>query len=227
VDLGKCPKCGVVWPAGNDRCNACGYKAIGAGLDKLPKKVKPKRPVKYKEPGSATPLLTVAVLAGLGYIGYVEKPWTNNFEFIRVLFGAEPSPHIEGDWNVTKILSMGKSVTPITSAETSQGTMKFHSDKSDIVLNNGTDEPFKAKAKYVQNNDHVILSDFTTDPVCEMPPKLDLNLCTYGPDKLIAVFEPSGAIHLQRMTNSEAVAKALSVKLLAGKDAGAKGGDDE
>jgi hypothetical protein len=185
---------------------------IGAGLDKVVKKKKPKKPVKYREPGSATGLLSISLIALVGGFGYLQKPWENNFEPIRVMFGATPTPKVEGDWEIVKVVSLEKP-TQMSSSETTQGKYSFHQGKAKIELV-ADNQPFKAQANYTQDGSYMVMTGFKTDPNCEMPPSVQVSLIEQGEDQLIASYLKGGTVHLRRMSAARKIGTTLGYKLL-------------
>lgn len=112
VDLGKCPRCGQDWSPGDELCPHCGFVPIGAGLKAQAKSAEiqadpaRQRAIELdlgfqREPGSRPGLILTAILLILMSIAYDQKVWTNDWEPIRILAGAPPSPNIVGDWGIT------------------------------------------------------------------------------------------------------------------------------
>lgn len=215
------------WPAGSERCRSCGYVAIGAGLGKLPKKKK-RRAGKYREPGSSTPFLSCALVVALGYYGFAYRPWENNFERIRTLFGGEPSLHVEGDYEVLKMVQVGQEKTAVAPENMTKGVFSFKKDgKAEFDLVNGS-TPWKATAHYVQDDHTVTLSDFKTDPECAMPASMRIQFANVGQDTMLGYIDRTTVVHLRKLSGSDKLTKVLAYKMVGGELKGKDSeGDDE
>jgi len=182
MDLGECPKCAKKWVPGYERCPLCGFVPIGAGLRNLPKKIKKK--FKYREPGSSTGFLLVCFALTFGLIALEQKPWRNNFEPIRVVFGAEPTKSLAGDWQVTKIIYLDpKTHVQIAPASMNAGSFQFQSDgKVTFAIGQTGNDPTQAAAKYTQEGQKLVISDFTDASGAKLPSDIKTTISWQGDD---------------------------------------------
>lgn len=218
MDLDRCPKCGVAW-AGGDKCRKCGFVPIGAGLDKLPKKKK-RRARRYVEPGSSGPFLSFVflVLAGYGTIQF--RPWEDDWEKVRALFGQGRRHSIVGKWQVVKSVQVKKSKENLVAGRRVQrGRLVFSkSGAVEMSLENGKGK-VEAAGQYLVSGqllaiNRVVMGADSTSP---LPDRFKLQLAWTGPDAVVAS-TGNEAIYLQRITDKNPVHNLIALDAKVSKD---------
>ncbi len=220
MDLGECPTCAAAWEPGSERCPVCGFVPIGAGLRQLPKKDKKK--VKYREPGSSTGFLLVCFALTFGLVGLENKPWRNNFEPIKVLFGAERSKSLVGDWQVTKLIYVDPSThAAIAPASMNAGSFEFKDEeKLMFAIGQADGQQTQAAANYTREGETLVLSHFTDTTGAALPKEIKTTFSWQG-DDLLEISTPYSTLYLSRMKPGD---ESVQVARFTYKNGGLQGG---
>ena len=212
MDLDRCPKCGLPW-SGGDFCASCKFVPIGVGLDKMPKKKK-KKNRKYVEPGSSRGLLTFIFLCLAGWGTYKYKPWQDDWELVRSIFGQGRHHSLVGEWQVVKTVTVKPDQAWVGREAVKKGTVKF-SDKGAVkidLIHDSTET--LANGKFEQKGVIVAMRDVRTsgDGADSVPTVIDMNLAWTGNDSVIAM-DKSQAIYLKRRKSGNSILTFMQIGL--------------
>lgn len=204
MDLGHCPKCGVEWEGG-DRCTACGFVPIGAGLDKLPKKKK-RKAKKYVEPGSWTGTLVFLFIAITGGGLYMYQPWREDWAVVRMLLGQGRPRSVLGSWEITKTVNMNPGQPVLVAKRTDRGGLKFENGGA-MSMRLGTKQDqdrLQVKGKYEITGRKLLVSNLEPEGsnAYQFPDKVPVNLTWMGPDNFIANVNQKEMIYARRKAKS-------------------------
>ncbi|MDR3692686.1 MAG: hypothetical protein P4L46_25120 [Fimbriimonas sp.] len=212
MDLDRCPKCGLPW-SGGDFCASCKFVPIGAGLDKLPKKKK-KKNRRYVEPGNSRGLLGV-IFIGLSAFGcYKYKPWSDDWELVRALFGQGKHHSLVGEWQVTKAIVVKQDKSWVANAKIQKSTVKF-SDKGNVKIDLIHDESETvASGQYEQKGIRVAMKDVRTSGTGgdTVPSVIEMNLAWQGNDSVVAM-DKAQAIYLKRKKSGNSLLSFMQIGL--------------
>jgi hypothetical protein len=220
MDLGVCPRCGASW-RGGDSCNQCHFVAIGAGLDKLPKKKK-RKARRYVEPGSTRGLFTTCAVALFVYINVKVQPWQNDWEPIKALFGKGRHHDVQGKWVVEKVIRhQGGLVGPFDG-----GRMNFGKDGViKLRLLKGSSE-VDAKGSYLQKGTLLAINDLgaSGNPDQTLPTSLEMKLIWNGSENSLIAQDGGELVFLRRKDSANAMSKFLQLALKPGASNESRGG---
>lgn len=189
MDLGNCPRCGADWRESSDKCHACGYVAIGAGVKAT---VKKKKRVRYSEPGSSKGLLTFLILVGAGYLGY------------QYYLERTSAPTLVGEWIVVKSIPLQPGQFGLISDPTVKGADMQFGPKGGVKLELSHEVgQVSAEGKYLESRDTALLKDLTIaeDPEVQpgsIPDLIKMNLVWSGRDTVYATVDGAEKVILKR-----------------------------
>ncbi len=209
MDLGSCPKCAANWVKGDERCRQCGYTAIGAGLSRLPKKKKRKVRA-YVEPGNSTPLLSFTLVVILLWGGYYYRPWTEDWDFVRSMFGAGRHHPLKGNWEITETLNVkGEDSNAFTKLQVATGSFSFDGSEDVKVVITNSSGTATAKGHYLVDATKVTLFGLTAsgDSTTSIPKELKLTIAWTGPDAFVAAVSEQDTIFVRRKDGSDELKK--------------------
>jgi len=200
MDLGTCPKCATNWIDGDERCRACGYTAIGAGLSRLPKRKK-KKVKAYVEPGGSMPMLSFTLVISLLWGGYYYKPWSEDWDLVRSLFGAGRHHSLKGEWELTEtVRAQGLQRNLFTQQQIASGSMSFDGDETVKVAVTNAFGTISAKGHYTVDGTKVVITNLTptSETSTPVPKELHLDIAWTGPDDFAAALAPDDLMLMRR-----------------------------
>ncbi|AIE86365.1 hypothetical protein OP10G_2997 [Fimbriimonas ginsengisoli Gsoil 348] len=199
---------------GGDKCRSCGFVPVGAGLDKLPKKKK-KRNRKYVEPGSARGLLVTLALGMAGVGAWVFKPWEDDWELVRSLFGQGRHHSVVGEWEIVKTLEIKKGKSVFAANRVNKGTLKFSKDGSVKLAFQRGGGKTDAQGKYLVSGRLVAMNSIQASEAQAgiLPTSMKLDLSWTGPDSVVASCNGAEAIYLRRHPEGNPLVQLLRMGL--------------
>jgi hypothetical protein len=173
---------------------------------------KPKRNARrWREPGSTSPLLGFIFFAGLAAYAYTARPWLNDFEDIKALFGVPRKFRLNGDWGIAKVVHGGGPSSVRTN--TSQGTFHFKS-KDQFGLDMMTaSTPIAAKGKYFYKPNILKLAGIQDTPSNAFPDTLQFKITRISNTRIIATLPGKTAVYLRKLEGKERIASIIGYKL--------------
>ncbi len=220
MDLGICPRCGATW-RGGDTCNQCHFIAIGAGLDKLPKKKK-RRIRRYVEPGSTRGLFSTCAIGMFVFLNVKVQPWKDDWEPIKSWFGAGRHHSVQGRWVVEKVIRHeGGLIAPYD-----KGRVSFTRDgKIKLNLLKGSSE-VDANGSYFQKGTLVAINDLgaTGDTDQSFPTSLEMKLIWNGSENSLIAQDSGELVFMRRKDGPSAMARFLQLEIKPGAANAPRGG---
>ncbi|MDX2066479.1 MAG: hypothetical protein SFX74_12125 [Fimbriimonadaceae bacterium] len=201
----QCPKCGFEFAPGTTKCARCGYLYVVGGP-------KPKRKARrWREPGSTSPVLGFFFIAGLVGYGYTARPWLNDFEDIKALFGVPRKFRLNGDWGIAKVVH-GSGPSAVAT-NTTQGTFQFK-PKDQFGLNLvAANVPIEAKGKYFYKPNTLKLAGIRDTPTDALPETMQFKLTRISNTRVIASLPNKTAVYLRKLEGKERIANVVGYKL--------------
>jgi hypothetical protein len=217
MDLERCPKCGNRWVAGYERCMECGFVPIGAGLKNAPKKKK-KKAGKYVEPGSSRGFLLTCLLGLLAWGTYHYKPWEDDWELVRAMFGKGRRHSIVGDWKVTRTRTLSKDKPGVLSQPgLKPGLMQFSKQGSVKMIFSAAGAKTVASGQYVVDGQRLAMNGVKSpSSTFGLPKHLQMSLGWNGPDEVVAMLGTE-AVWLSRTNKKGGIMDLMKLGLSKGK----------
>lgn len=216
MDLQRCPKCGKDWSNGAQKCYGCGFVPIGVGLDKVKKKKK--RVGKYVEPGSFRGVMTYGMLIGIVVFAGVKRPWEDDWEFVRALFGQGRHHSVVGEWEIVKTVAINKSKAVLANQKVNKGTLNF-TDKGQLKFNLQSGKASTdATGSYKVAGTLVAINQISCGEGggVMMPNNMNMRLAWTGPDTVVASCNESEALYLRRHNKGNALVNLIHVGIKPG-----------
>lgn len=211
MDLGKCPRCGAEWTPGDEICPHCGFIPIGAGLRSAAtpgdneRSAARERSIELdlgieREPGSRPGLILSALLLIVLAFAYDAKVWTNEWQPLRVAFGAQPSPEITGDWGITVSEELDREGIA-AKVQGLAGSFQFGKNgTARIHLYRGFDE-MEATGQFSQSGNSIQLKHLEgTNGGSQLPSQVNLNVVWRHGDQMQVDIEGQERVTLMRQS---------------------------
>lgn len=218
MDLVTCPKCGNDWQGG-EKCLKCGFVPIGAGLDKMKKK-KRKRRARYVEPGSWRGFLTTGTFVGIGVFCFAYKPWQDDWEMMRALFGQGRHHSVVGEWEIVKTVALDKQKAILASNQVRKGTLSF-SEKGQVKMSfQSAAAKTSAQGDYHVSGVQVALNKISTSETGagQLPTSMTMQLAWTGPDTVVAACNGAEALYLRRRNKGNSLVKMIHMGIKPGSE---------